>query len=358
MLEYSPSIQSTLKNLPNQPGVYRFYDQTETLLYVGKAKNLKNRVTTYFQNNRQKNNPRLTLMVSQISRIDYTIVSTESESLILEANLINSLQPKYNIQLKDDRSYLYVRVTNTAIPFITFTRSKYDKSSTYYGPYTKKYDITNVLRFLRLIFPYCEKKSLSELGNFDKSCQYVQLRQCDGICCGKETIEEYSAKISQIKNVLSGNTSGVVSWLNTKIQDAISLENYELASLYRDRLSMLQRVIGDQKIILAQPVNLDIITLVIDNIVGVAPLASVFVQTIREGKMINVNNFILSGGVGEQESELEDEEEAKDKIQESTDKSSQSYEFLRTFMTSYYSNKNENNQGLEVLVQCYEGDKG
>jgi excinuclease ABC subunit C len=356
---FANSLANTLRNLPTEPGVYRFYSIADELLYIGKAKNLKNRVVTYFQKNRQKENPRLSLMVSQINRIDYTVVGTESESLMLEANLINSLQPKYNIQLKDDRSYLYVRITNSQVPFITFTRQKYDKKSTYYGPYTKKFDIISVLRMMRLIFPYCEKKSLSELGNFDKPCQYVQLRQCDGICCGKESIEDYNTKISQIKSILSGKTKSVKAWLNSKIKECIDGENYELASLWRDRIATLDRVIGDQKIILPQPVDLDIVTLVHEQKAGISPIASVFVQSIREGKMINVNNFLLTGGVEDMVGGF-DSGFGNDQ----SPKSDLSYNFLRTFLQSYYSRQDfqlstfSNDSRLSVLIQCYESVVG
>jgi excinuclease ABC subunit C len=381
MLEYPDQIRNTLKNLPSEAGVYRFYSISDELLYVGKAKNLKNRVTTYFQANRIEGNARLSLMVSQIARIDYTIVSSENESLILEANLINSLQPKYNILLKDDRNYLYVRITNSRIPFITFTRKKYDKTSSYYGPYTKKYDIINVLRLIRLILPYCEKKSIGELGSYDSPCQYVQLKQCDGICCGRETIEDYNFKISQIRAILDGKTNIVKDWLNTKILDSINIENYELAGLYRDRLLMLDRVISDQKIILPKPLDLDIVTLIYESNLGGSPLASVFVQTIREGRMVNVNNFILSGGVElleDSEFNLDDakvlDNELKDdlgnititKVVEKTltDKikdtnSDLGFEFLKTFLSSYYSSSEKvvSDSKIEVVVQCYENGR-
>jgi excinuclease ABC subunit C len=358
---FKNSLANTLKNLPGEPGVYRFYSLADELLYIGKAKNLKNRVTTYFQKNRQKENPRLSLMVSQINRIDYTVVGTENESLILEANLINSLQPKYNIQLKDDRSYLYVRITNSQIPFITFTRQKYDKKSTYYGPYTKKFDIISVLRLLRLIFPYCEKKSFTELGDYSKPCQYVQLRQCDGICCGRESVESYNAKISQIKLILSGKTKSVKTWLNNKIKEYIEIENYEMASLWRDRIATLDRVIGDQKIILPQPIDLDIVTLIHEQKSGISPIASVFVQSIREGKMINVNNFLLTGGLEDMAdfgNEVERDESSILAVDK--EKSDLSYNFLRTFLQSYYSRQDfalpgtSESSELSVLVQCYE----
>jgi excinuclease ABC subunit C len=326
-----PQIASILKNLPSLPGVYRYYGIGDNVLYVGKAKNLKYRVSQYFQNNKLDGNPRLQTMVSQIERIEYTTVKTEKEALILEANLIYNLQPKYNVLLKDDRSYLYVRISNNNLfiknprtdlessaesltfipdnltlydlPRITLTRRKYDKNSNYFGPYTKKYGIVNVLRILRSIFPYCEKVGVkAEWTTGSKTCcHYYQLKQCDGICCGKETVEQYLNKISQIKKVLSGETDSVKAWIKIKIGEAIALNNYELAGLWRDRLNLLDDVIANQQIVLPQPQDLDIICLIHEKDKSGLAIASVFIQNIREGKIINLNNFIMSGSTDELE---------------------------------------------------------
>jgi excinuclease ABC subunit C len=322
-----PQIASILKNLPSLPGVYRYYGMGDNVLYVGKAKNLKHRVSQYFQNSKMEGNPRLQNMVSQIERVEYTTVKTEKEALILEANLIYNLQPKYNVLLKDDRSYLYVRISNNHLnknektkdsitfapdgttlydlPKITLTRRKYDKNSDYFGPYTKKFGIVNVLRVLRSIFPYCEKVGVKAewTKEIKTCCHYYQLKQCDGICCGKETIEQYLNKTSQIKKVLSGETDSVKAWIKVKIGEAIGVNNFELAGLWRDRLNLLDEVIANQQIVLPQPQDLDIISLIHEKDKSGLAIASVFIQNIREGKIINLNNFIMSGT----ENELEDE---------------------------------------------------
>ena len=288
------AIAKIINNLPQDSGVYRFFGLDDNLLYIGKAKNLKNRVSSYFRTSRIADNQRLKNMVDQIDRVDWTVVKTEKEALILEANLIHNLQPKYNIALKDDKSYLYVRINSSSpIANITLTRRKYDKKSDYFGPYTKKYGISNILRILRIILPYCEKPSPDA-----KPCQYVQLKQCDGICCGKESLSDYNIKIDQIKMVLNGKISQVQAWLKSKIKDAIVIENYELAGLWRDKLFLLEDVISDQKIIFPQEQDLDIITIIVrqsSDPINLINVGSVFVQNIRAGKMINLNNFILSG---------------------------------------------------------------
>ena len=407
-------IQNLVKNLPEAPGVYRFFGAGEIPLYIGKAKVLKNRVSSYFMEHRLTDNPRLQLMISQVVRVEYTVVSTEKDALILEANMIHNLQPKFNILLKDDRNYLYVRITNpnqklsnkpfetnrvgdsygkveelevlypignsedaeinvcnknsdhsktnlskenslldynnelyevnknlkfipfytyqNQIPTVTLTRRKYDKTSEYFGPYTKKYGIFNVLRILRTIFPYCEKK-LSD----GKPCQYVQIKQCDGICCGQESIENYNSKIEQIKKVLNGDTNSVKIWLKDKIGEAIDLNNYELAALWRDRLNILDEVVADQKIILPHPQNLDIITLLTQTDNDGFTIGSVFVQNIRDGKIINVNNFLLSGTSGLLELDTVELDEIDLDTSESAGDNEDIFGMCQNFLVEYYA---------------------
>lgn len=319
-----------IKNLPHEPGVYRFYSASGDLLYIGKAKNLKNRVSSYFQEGRPKNQ-RLSLMISQIQRIEYTVVKTEKESLILEANLIHKLQPKYNILLKDDRSYLYVRLTNgDPIPGFFLTRRKYDPRSDYFGPYTKLSGIVQTMRTLRLIFPYCQEKFPQK-----KACSYVGIKQCDGICAGLESKQDYLKKLDQIKNILNGKTAPAENFLSQKMQEAASVQNFELAALWRDRLKMLTETIADQKIILPHPQDVDLVTLVVDEPDGNGlQVGSVFVQTIRQGKIINVNNFLLSGSEGESDNQSINS-------------------FLERFLVSYYSARIED---CPVLVQAFYRD--
>ena len=259
----SEHIKIALKNLPNSPGIYRFYDNANELLYIGKAKNLRNRVRSYFQDEeklRLSRGQRINLMVSQIYRLDYTVVRNEKESLILEANLIHSLQPKYNVSLKDDKSYVYIRVTlGDEIPGIFLVRKKFDPRSLYFGPYTKKYGIEQVLRVIRQVFPYCQERKIS-----GKPCQYVGLHQCDGVCEGKENLKEYRSKIEQINKILSGQTKPVKAFVKNKMYEAVEVQNYALASLWRDRFNVLDETVVDQKIVLSDPLDIDLISLVLE----------------------------------------------------------------------------------------------
>jgi excinuclease ABC subunit C len=325
-----------IKNLPEKPGVYRYYAEDGMLLYIGKAKNLKKRVSSYFQLGRP-HNQRLTLMISQIEKVDYTVVSSEAESLILEANLIHNLQPKYNILLKDDKNYVYVRITNEEIPGIYLVRKKFDKQSKYFGPYTKKFGISETLRTLRTIFPYCQQKTISQ-----RPCSYFTIHQCEGICAGLESIEKYRQKIYYIQSILDGKTQVAEDYLKQKILSAIDIQNFELASLWRDRLRLLRETIVSQKIILPTTQDIDIVTLVLGLEDRGLQVGSVFVQSIRDGKMINVNNFLLSGT-----EDIDSGEVLNTEIVANS--------FLRRFMSSFYSQKSD---VVDVMVQIYQTEHG
>ena len=322
------SISKALQNLPPLPGVYRFYNSSNELMYIGKAKNLKNRVRSYFQDRYrliESRGQRIDLMVSQIYRLDYTVVSSEKESLILEANLIHSLQPKYNVSLKDDKSYLYVRVTlGDQVPGIFLCRQKYDPKSLYFGPYTKKVGIAELIRVVRQIFPFCQEKRIS-----GRPCEYVGLHLCEGVCIGKEDLEDYRAKIDQIVKILSGQTKLVKNFIQDKMKQAVSTENYALASLWRDRLSVLDETIIDQKVVLSEALDIDLITLVLEKQEDGLILGSVFYQAIRDGKVNNVLNYLLSGAESLPENSTKSEADLNEEL-------GTEVEFLSRFFLSFY----------------------
>jgi excinuclease ABC subunit C len=321
------TISKALQNLPSLPGVYRFYNSSNELMYIGKAKNLKHRVRSYFQDRYrliESRGQRIDLMVSQIYRLDYTVVSSEKESLILEANLIHSLQPKYNVSLKDDKSYLYVRVTlGDQVPGIFLSRQKYDPKSLYFGPYTKKVGIAELIRVVRQIFPFCQEKRIS-----GRPCEYVGLHLCEGICEGKEDLHDYKAKIDQIVKILSGQTKLVKNFIQEKMKEAVKAENYALAGLWRDRLSVLDETVIDQKVVLSEALDIDLITLVLEKQEDGLVLGSVFYQSIRDGKVNNVLNYLLSGA---EPLDLETSSESDQNEGFGTE-----IEFLSRFFLSFY----------------------
>lgn len=344
-LQNSANIISTLKNLPQNAGVYRYYDIANNLLYVGKAKNLKKRITSYFTNPKDKSE-RTILMVSQIDKIEYSTVETEKDALILESNLINSLQPKYNILLKGDNNYLYVRKTNDEIPSFQITRRKYDKNSKYFGPYTKKYAISDVLRSLRIIFPYCENKTIGT-----KPCHYVSLKQCNGVCCGLETIQDYKERLENIDKILNGKTKDVKQKIKEKMNSAVEIGNYELASLWRDKLFLLDETLSNQQIILPHPQDIDLLSLVVSKQIDGLYIGSFYLQSIREGKIVNVNNYILTGSeFFNPEGEFQDEQQNNTKTKLELE-NIQGMQITKSFLLRFFSGFN--NQNAPINIQCF-----
>lgn len=286
-----------LQQLPKQPGVYRYYSQANELLYVGKAKNLYNRVHSYFQDSKVYNQ-RTYIMVNQIDRIEYTIVRSEEEALVLEANLIQSLQPRFNILLKDEQNYLYARFDYiSALPTVSVERKKTSPKYTYYGPFFSRYRLEELLKVMRFVLPYCQKKQLD-----GKACEYVALGQCAGVCCGKESIAEYTTRLKLIESVFCGESSDLLSLLQQKLLAEVTKNNFELAAYWRDRIELIKSVVernfGTQAMVLPQPLDTDLMTVLVEVQSSGDLLASAFVQTIRRGKMVDVKNFLLTGGGG------------------------------------------------------------
>ncbi len=324
---YISSLKPTIITIPHQAGVYRYYGIDDSLLYIGKAKDLKNRVSQYFQDS-NNHVMRIQLMVSQIYRIEYTIVSSESEALRLEASLIQNLQPRYNILLKDADNYVYIRFqTQSPAPTITIERNKLDPNSEYLGPYTKKFQIISSLKTLRQIFPFCSKT------RFDgKSCDYYGVKQCDGICIGKESLEDYKNKLKKIKSVLKGDNEESINWVKDKIQTAIKDDDYKFAALWRDRLNILTELTKDQKTVLSDDQSLDILNLIITQNDEGLTIGSICLQSINKGKITNVNNYLLSGS--EEETELSQENQ-NDKDTINNKQSLLAVKFLERFFSTY-----------------------
>jgi excinuclease ABC subunit C len=322
-----------LSTIPKKPGVYRYYSRTKELLYIGKAKNLFNRVNSYFQEKRIQNQ-RTYIMVNQIDSIEYTVVKTEEEALLLEANLIHSLQPRFNILLKDEKNYNYVTFDySTAIPHISIERKKTSPKYIYYGPFLNYRIIYEILRTIRLIFPYCEKK-VSDGG----PCTYVHVKLCSGVCAGKESIESYTNRIRLIEKLFQGEPEIVIQELENNIRKAIETEQFELAAYWRDRKELLQSVLNKhfvkQTMVLPQPEDLDIITLVTSQDTQGSSVSAACIQHIRNGKLVDIKNLLLTGTeTGEEEISYTNQEA------------------ISRLMMSYYSFRNQ--KKVPVLLQTY-----
>ena len=210
MVEASVPLQ--ISTLPNAPGVYQYYDKDGRLLYVGKAKDLKKRVSSYF--NKEHDNARTRLLVRRINDIKHIVVATETDALLLENNLIKKYQPKYNIQLKDDKSFPWICIKNESFPRIFPTRHLVNDGSEYFGPYASVRMMKTLLDIIKQLYQIrtCKlnlKPSVIEKKDY-KVCLEYHIGNCLGPCVGKQSEENYMATIQQIRHIIKGNISNVI----------------------------------------------------------------------------------------------------------------------------------------------------
>jgi len=275
-----------LSKIPDKPGVYRFYDKDQKLLYIGKAKNLKNRVRSY-STKASDLTPAKQLMVKSITKVEYTIVANETEALLLESNLIKKYQPPFNIDLKDDKSWVYLCLTEEDFPKLIITRKNRDKEKYLgcFGPYTSAYSVKQTMRLLRKIFPYYTAKGpMIDLGKKAGSPYHL------GRYLEKKELSqtEWSGYLQQIKDFLSGKTKEIIKNLNGKMAQAAKNEDYELAAKIRDQLAALTNILSKQQVVSRANDNEDYLNIFTDQKMAVITLLKV-----RQGKLLDQLNFII-----------------------------------------------------------------
>ncbi len=227
--------------IPQQPGVYRFIDKNDTIIYVGKAKRLRNRVASYF--GEKKNQAYKTrTMVKNASRLEFTVVETEADALLLENTLIKKFQPRYNVMLKDAKSYTYLCIKNERFPRVFFTRRVVKDGSKYFGPYTSKWKTQQIFEIIKILFPLrtC-KYNLSEekvMAGKYKVCLEYHLKNCMGPCANLETEEAYDKKIDQIKNILKGNFKPVKDYIKSEMKSYAEELQFEQAETMKEKLGL------------------------------------------------------------------------------------------------------------------------
>jgi len=229
--------------IPKDPGVYRFINEDDTILYVGKAKNLKNRLSSYF-GERKDRLFRTQLMVKNAERIEFTIVETETDALLLESSLIKEYQPRYNVMLKDDRTYSYICIKKEPFPRVFFTRRVIRDGSIYFGPYTSKVRTQIIWELLRQLFPLrtCQLNLAPEniaAGKF-KVCLEYHIKNCQGPCEGFEDLASYNAKIEQIKNILKGNFGAVIQHFRGLMNAHAEKMEFEKAQAIKEKLTAFE----------------------------------------------------------------------------------------------------------------------
>ena len=263
-----PHIESILKTLPEKSGVYRYLDKTGTIIYVGKAKNLKKRVNSYFH--REQICLRTKILVKNIADIQYTVVDTEYDALLLEINLIKELRPKYNVQLKDDKTYPYLCITDEDFPQIFPTRRKDDKNARYFGPYASVKIMHALLETLSEVYPLRKcKLNLTEenvqSGKF-KPCLNFHIKKCQGACVGKINKETYNEYINYAVNIIRGNTALVMQEMTHKMMIYANDMAFEKAHIVKMQLALLEKYQAKSTIVNADINNVDVFNITADDL--------------------------------------------------------------------------------------------
>lgn len=267
-----PALEEKMHNLlkkanslPYSPGVYLMKDKNGKVIYVGKSRKLKQRVTQYFQNN--KKNYKTDKLVERIADFDYYICSTEIEALSLENTLIKQYTPKYNIRLKDDKSYPYIKITADEYPRVIYTRKRLADKGKYFGPFTGTSTVFNVLDLIRktLGIPTCKRKFPQDIGK-ERPCLYYQIGQCCGVCTGNITPEEYARLISCASDILKGNISDAIKLLQTQMMDFAERERFEAAARCRDTIRSLSALRQKQYVVATPNTEQDVFGIYSDDV--------------------------------------------------------------------------------------------
>ena len=288
-MEFSPHLQGILKTLPIRSGCYIMKDGEGKVIYVGKAVSLRSRVRSYFHSG--PHDPKTSQLVRHIEDIEWIVVGSELEALILEMNLIKRYRPQYNVRLKDDKRYPYIKIHwGMSFPKVTVTRQIADDGGRYYGPYTSVWAVHQTLDVLRRIFPYltCDRDIT---GKDERACLYYDIKLCIAPCIGAATQGEYRQMIDDLSKFLEGHSEAIVERLQNEMERASEELRYERAGAIRDQLRAIEQIVTRQKIVFpADYIDSDVIAMARSN--GEACLQVFF---IRGGKLIGREYFIMEG---------------------------------------------------------------
>lgn len=322
-------IKEELKKLPDKPGVYLMKDVNDTIIYVGKAIVLKNRVRQYFQNSKN-HTPKVRRMVSNIVSFEYIITDSELEALILECNLIKKYRPKYNVLLKDDKHYPYIKITmNEKYPRILIVRKIEKDGCKYFGPYVNSWAVNETVDTIKRLFPIktCNRVFPRDIGK-ERPCLNYHIKRCIGPCLGTITSEDYKKLMNQIVDFLSGRHEDIIKQLQKKMYEASESMDFELAANYRDRIDGIKKVIQKQKIISSAMEDEDIIAFATDR-----EKACVQIFFVRGGKLIGRESFILD----DSRDEVQKPDDGSNEGVENNEGSTNKEEILASFIKQFYT---------------------
>ncbi len=282
-------IKEKLKDLPLSPGVYLMLDEFQQVLYVGKAKNLRNRVKSYFLNSSTKTEKTI-LLVQKIRDFRYIVTSTEVEALVLENNLIKQYKPYYNILLKDDKSYPYIKINmSEEYPRVEITRRLRADGSKYFGPYMLGLSISDTMELIHSIFPIRSCTGNLKKNKPSRECLNYHIGRCLGPCTGRISSEEYKEVIRKVMSFLNGNDKEARKLLEEKLSKAVEMEEFELAIKYRDSLELLNKIIRKQSVNLPKDLNIDIFSYANNGLYGV-----INYTVVRGGRVVGSENAPLN----------------------------------------------------------------
>ncbi len=260
--------KKALADIPHKPGVYQYYDVTDTLIYIGKAKDLKNRVSSYFNQDKSQLNGKTKVLVAKIRKVTFTIVDTEIDAWLLENSLIKKHQPRYNILLKDDKTYPWIIIKKEAFPRLFLTRNLVKDGSTYFGPYASLSMMHTILDLIKATYPLrncnlpLSKKNI-DAGKF-KVCLEYQIGNCKGPCQNYQTTANYNKNIEEIKNILSGKIGSVIKDVKQVIKNAVANLHFEQAHQYQQKLLILEKYQSKSTVVSSAISNVDVVSIASD----------------------------------------------------------------------------------------------
>jgi len=291
------NVLEKLKSLPSQPGCYIYKDEAGSVLYVGKAISLKNRVRSYFQASAQ-HGPRIARLVTKVADIEWMVVDTEIEALVLECNLIKRHRPPYNVRMRDDKSYPYITITDEDYPRVLFTRRLRKDKAKYFGPYPSAFAVRDTLQLLHKTFPLIPCGKSWTGAPVQRPCLYFHLGRCLGPCAGLSDRAEYKKVLDKVERFLGGKEEMMVEDLKIEMEAAAENLDFEKAAQIRDQLSAIQTVLSRQKVLNSDQIDQDVIAVVKDD-----RGAAIQMLYIRAGKLIGQRQFVLDGAADAQPSE-------------------------------------------------------
>lgn len=299
--EFSEHIKSILKTLPDTPGVYQYFDADKTLLYVGKAKNLKKRVTSYFT--KEHDSGRLRIMVRKISDIKTVKVNSELDALLLENNLIKNLKPRYNINLRDDKTYPWIILKKERFPRLFYTRRHVKDGSEYFGPYASGKVMHTLLDLMRQTYPLRTCNYDLSIENIEKGkfrpCLEFHIGRCKAPCVNKQSAEEYDQNISEIRQIIKGNIGSALRELKEKMHAASEKYEFEKAGAIKEKIDILSAYQSKSTIVHPSITNTDVI-----NIISDEKNAYVHYFNIIDGAIINAQTLEIKKKVDESDDDI------------------------------------------------------